>query len=365
MSRLSLNSDIVFMAELLSVAQGQDLFSWHRSIRSYNCLHLPGKAAETPSVLRYAAAMNVLLAGLKIKDNRLDEGGWKWLMAEKIMQSPYRKAIADLEVMGLPVEKIQAAVEELNRREAEPVSGTMKEMLAHYAAPASWLTAVCMQYGAASEMEGKQLFRIGYFLGKIVYALDAWRDLEEDLKKKRFNCFQQVQIPVSAEAFASLIGQWQRGMNCAIGQLNMSPEFRLYFTEKLETNIARSFNETGIGRKIIHACSNQAIKYSFKQRWRLAGKTIGELEQPQKVTMPRLKKWAFAASVFLSILVSPAMAAVAKEHAGSGNFAWTDLLLAATGILALRKSCCCDGCCNECCKGGGKSSNNSNCDCKC
>src|SRR5689334_7719632 len=71
-SRFLLNFDTVFAAELLSALAGEDAMDgWDPAFDARNCLSLPS-ADATPPVLRYAAAMTVVLTEVKVADQLAD-----------------------------------------------------------------------------------------------------------------------------------------------------------------------------------------------------------------------------------------------------------------------------------------------------
>src|ERR1700736_6544133 len=67
-TRLLLNHDAVFLAELLTALAAQDSEEWGGAFPSPNCLRLPSEP-EMPLVLRYAAAATVLLTEYNVADH--------------------------------------------------------------------------------------------------------------------------------------------------------------------------------------------------------------------------------------------------------------------------------------------------------
>ena len=78
-ARLLLNHDVTFLAELLDSMNGTDAEAWGPAYLSWNCLRLPDDAAM-PVVLRYGAAVNILLGEYKVRDHEEDSGKrrWRW-----------------------------------------------------------------------------------------------------------------------------------------------------------------------------------------------------------------------------------------------------------------------------------------------
>src|SRR5215475_12976466 len=80
-SRLLLNHDTVFLAELLTLLSSEP--AWEnadKAYQSYNCLSLPKSEDATPLPLRLAAAANILLVQFKVDDRIKDAGQNRWLV---------------------------------------------------------------------------------------------------------------------------------------------------------------------------------------------------------------------------------------------------------------------------------------------
>lgn len=84
-TRLLLNYDAVFLAELLSALSQEKSESWKSELQAVNkCFTMPKSDSESPIALHYAAAANVLFAKLKIRDNIADSSSL-WHLAERII----------------------------------------------------------------------------------------------------------------------------------------------------------------------------------------------------------------------------------------------------------------------------------------
>jgi hypothetical protein len=89
-SRVLLNHDTVFLAEILSSLSGTDVDGWQRSFQSYNCLSLP--KGSIPASLQWAAAANVILAEFKIDDHIADSDGFGYRFAQRAFSKEFQKA---------------------------------------------------------------------------------------------------------------------------------------------------------------------------------------------------------------------------------------------------------------------------------
>src|SRR5258708_39370570 len=89
-SRLLLNHDTVFLAELLMELSGQP--EWSRAYRSFNCLTLPKSEDEMPLELQFAATAAVAIAHFHIADHQADSGLLRWRAAWRYFSATYRRS---------------------------------------------------------------------------------------------------------------------------------------------------------------------------------------------------------------------------------------------------------------------------------
>jgi Family of unknown function (DUF5685) len=83
-SRLLLNHDTVFLAELLTLLSPDSAQeNADKAYHSFNCLSLPKSEDSMPLPLQLAAAANVLLVEFKVADRINDEGQNRWLINAK------------------------------------------------------------------------------------------------------------------------------------------------------------------------------------------------------------------------------------------------------------------------------------------
>ncbi len=189
-SRMLLNFDAVFFAELLTNLSRQQAATWHESYQQQNCFALPTEEASMPASLRYAATANVLLAELKNDDNLRDGGGILWKGAKWILSDAYQKAAAAMRGFGLNTELLWQEIELQNTLEHADNSAILD--IQTYAAPTKKMTALVFAQ-AAKTIENEDLYQplyeVGNALGELVYFLDALEDLQKDAKNNTFNAF--------------------------------------------------------------------------------------------------------------------------------------------------------------------------------
>ena len=125
----------------------------------------------------YAADMNVILAYHKCLDDWNDEGQVLRLAYAKLLSAGMRRAGREY---GEKIARIRQSLEKLSRLEAEgetkidQVAGCSGEILAEVLSPRK------------DEWESV-LRRMGFYLGKFVYLMDAYEDVEKDVKNRSYN----------------------------------------------------------------------------------------------------------------------------------------------------------------------------------
>ncbi|MCH2043217.1 MAG: DUF5685 family protein, partial [Saprospiraceae bacterium] len=117
-ARLFLNFDAVFLAEILSLLDGDDTQSWSKAHQAINqCWVMPKKAEQSPFALEYAAAINVLLAELKVLDNIQDSQKWRWSVLQRIFSKSFRKVQAQFKEWSVDLDYIHQLLKEQQSRE--------------------------------------------------------------------------------------------------------------------------------------------------------------------------------------------------------------------------------------------------------
>ena len=183
-SRLLLTYDSVFYA-LLLLARKPQCAGFDKG----RCVVNPFKSClfcQDQEAAGQAAALCVLLAVQKLRDDRKDRGKGRtrarFLLP--LMKRPYRKAAADYPWMEASIRRgmeAQAAVEAQPGASldacAEPTAAMLGQVLAH-------------ESGAGErEPLTRVLQQTGYFLGRWVYVMDAADDMEKDAQSGDFNWF--------------------------------------------------------------------------------------------------------------------------------------------------------------------------------
>jgi len=179
--RFSLNYDMTFLAILLD-----SLSDTKPAYLKQRCLVHPLKkkvVVVDNDALKYAAYFNTILSYYKLVDNYTDDGSIKSRLLSAVLK-PY--------IMNYP-ERVQSSQMEVEKRlgelsaiEASPQGRSFDEV-SH---PFADLTG----YVLSSYLEDKNehLYWLGYNLGKWIYIIDAFDDLEKDMKARKFNAVEAV-----------------------------------------------------------------------------------------------------------------------------------------------------------------------------
>ena len=110
-SRLLLNNDAVFLAELLSALSpgGAPISDWDRAYQSFNCLSLPAGEEEMPLALQVAATATLVMSESRSPTSSDDGGNGKWKLAQRIYPELSRRPPPDEGVRDFRSPKMWAA----------------------------------------------------------------------------------------------------------------------------------------------------------------------------------------------------------------------------------------------------------------
>lgn len=182
--RLSLNYDMTFLGLLLS-----SLYDTERVQRQGGCPAHPFRkqiSYDTPYV-GYAADMNLLLTYYKCLDD--------WRDDRNIIRGSYgavlRSTVRRLEKKYPDkASLIRSCLSELGEAEHRKSSG-LDEVSGSFGRLCGGIFAY------AEDIWHQELWHMGFYLGKFIYLLDAWDDLERDYQTGSYNPLLFM-LPVSA-----------------------------------------------------------------------------------------------------------------------------------------------------------------------
>lgn len=173
-TRMTLSYDMAFLCMLLS-----SLYECAEETGSETCMSHPLKKHNWVSneYVEYCADMTIALSYYKLLDNWADDHSIAALSAARILQ-PKHLAVARKYPMQCSAIHNRlgqlAQLERDNCHDLDRVSSCFGELLAEV-------------FDCRRDMWSSPLREMGYALGKFIYLMDAYEDLDADIKKCRFN----------------------------------------------------------------------------------------------------------------------------------------------------------------------------------
>ncbi len=172
--QLSLSYDMTFLLMLLT-----GLYEPETTVGSCRCVAHPFEKHEIRTNLftEYIADMNVLFTCYKCQDDWEDERKLTRLIYGKLLSGKGRQLSS---CYGEKIRSISLLMQDFAEAERE---GT-----ADIDTMAGLFGKVMAQIVACREDEwSENLSRLGFYLGKFIYLLDAYEDVEEDIRKGNYN----------------------------------------------------------------------------------------------------------------------------------------------------------------------------------
>lgn len=230
--RLALNYDMTFLAVLLDSLNEDNL-----KIKKYFCSFHPMQKRlilVENSPIEYAAFCNVILAYYKLLDNAADDNSKTSKIYSTVLNIYLKKAPSKYAKHSAYIEK---SLKELSTSESN-ASGKSLDELSHSFAD---LTGFILSSYYNQDNVSESLYWLGYNLGKWIYIIDAFDDLEKDMKNNKFNAINSVynQHNMSYDAFVESIKNRIDFtlVSCAQGCLDILRRLPLKKNEELLHNI--------------------------------------------------------------------------------------------------------------------------------
>jgi hypothetical protein len=168
-SRLTLTYDMTFLGLLLSSVYAERDFTRKKIC----CFKMkPVVAIGINEYMEYAADMNIILANRKLIDDYKDDKNYFSFLLSKLIKTK--------RLVRLSQDKSSKIDENLERlNQAEKAGCGIDEASHHFAE----LTSEIFDVGSS----GRIMKVMGYNLGKWIYTIDAYDDIEENIEKGRYN----------------------------------------------------------------------------------------------------------------------------------------------------------------------------------
>ena len=179
MGQMTLTYDMTFAVILLS-----SLYETTTKHEEHRCKVHPAKRQHMlqNEITSYAAAMNVLLADYHMEDDWQDDRKVSSLMTKSLIQGKAKKII---EKYPRQSEIIRKSLKELgeceheNSMDIDRAAGCFGRLMAEL-------------FVWKEDIWEKTLRKMGFYLGKFIYLMDAYEDLPEDRKKNRYNPLKEL-----------------------------------------------------------------------------------------------------------------------------------------------------------------------------
>ena len=175
-SRMSIHYDITFLIVLLSSIYQPSAQVFHEK-----CIVDPVKKKKhiINEITDYAASMNILLAYYKLEDDVNDEGDIKSRLVRRAYKKSFKTAY---DKYPQKADFIKACLGEL--RSLEEDQSTSIDQTSNCFAR---LLEEIFDY--KDDEYRNRLRKVGFNIGKYIYIMDAYEDLDQDLEKGRYNPF--------------------------------------------------------------------------------------------------------------------------------------------------------------------------------
>ena len=172
--RLTLSYDMTFVAMVLAA-----LYEPEEQIGRERCAAHPIKPHDyaVNPVMDYAADINVMLAYHKCADNWQDDRNPAFLAAKGALSRAYRSAAARQPEKARAIEEWMRGIREIEESgsgEVDPPTNLTGKMMGEL---------FCYR----DDYWADELRRMGDALGRFIYFMDAYDDLEKDVKKGKYN----------------------------------------------------------------------------------------------------------------------------------------------------------------------------------
>ena len=174
MGQMTLTYDMTFAVILLS-----SLYESIAEVEMHRCKVHPVKKQPMlrNEITSYAAAMNVLLAYYHMEDDWQDDRKVTSLLTKNMIQGKAKKIIEQYprqsRVIRESLQKLSACEKE-ESQDIDRAAGCFGELMAE-------------MFVYKEDIWAKTLRKMGFYMGKFIYIMDAYEDLPEDIKKNRYN----------------------------------------------------------------------------------------------------------------------------------------------------------------------------------
>lgn len=178
-SRLTLSYDMTFLYILLT-----GLYEPKTLIRKENCIFHPVHKpfAAKNCMAEYVADMSVLMAYYKGRDDWRDDknpaGGFLTVILDSAYRAVKIKYFDKVKLIEAYMEELDRG-EKINNYNIDYMSGLFGKVMGEV-------------FVYKNDEWETYLRRMGFYLGKFIYLMDAYEDIYEDIKNKNYNPFMKM-----------------------------------------------------------------------------------------------------------------------------------------------------------------------------
>lgn len=186
--QLSLNYDLTFLAILLS-----GLYEPETLNKLSRCPIHPFHQYEKLSneCIDYAAKMSLILSYLKCQDDWLDERKW---MRHGYQYGLHQTYVRIKKEYPLKIEKIENCLNDIHHLELENCQNIDQI--------SQCFGIVMAEICCYKDDEWKdELYQFGFYLGQFIYLMDAYDDIEKDIKNHTYNPFIHMKDQANFEEY--------------------------------------------------------------------------------------------------------------------------------------------------------------------
>ncbi|MCP4438178.1 MAG: hypothetical protein GY810_04470 [Aureispira sp.] len=305
-SRLTLNFDTVFLAELLSHLSNENTQEWGTALQAINkCFTMPKANQKMPFSLKYAATSNILLTELKIKDHIQDHKQKRWKLANWSLSKSFPKAKKQLTDWNINVNQFYDWADQQTELEQAPapIFDSVEQQLQHYATPTAQMTGLIFQE-AAQVLELKhdniaqKLYQLGLAFGQLAYILDAFDDVEKDIAQGQFNPLVQwykldkTLTQEQINTVQNLILELKNFVVEQLQKLTLNEDWIAVYAGRLTSNVATQIYK----ERKIPITTTEAIK----TRWQEAKEKAIQLTCQPNSLGQKLNYYVVSVAVFMA-----------------------------------------------------------------
>lgn len=187
-SRMTLNYDMTFLILLLS-----SLYEPENKVFNERCIVHPSKKQLIiqNEITDYAASINVLLSYYNMLDNWQDDKDYKSLAVMKALTNEFKKSSNELADKAVLIKQHLSNISRLEKSNTNDIDAVSNEF--------GHLMEEIILY--KKDMWEKNLRKIGFYLGKFIYYVDAFEDMKKDEEKNSYNPFNNLET-VDKEQYA-------------------------------------------------------------------------------------------------------------------------------------------------------------------